>query len=184
MPRQTRKLKETKTSAKKGKDIVGNHLAIRSPGSWSRLNDGNLLNPTLLEGLHGVTVPLQLAVRNLRFNKYYTPLARLNPHKRMAPDWPSHRLNVESTVDFPEQNMKKWQIHWATMPRPSGHSNNPRFCFLGSKKSLGHFPDLNWFGVSSNVYPIRKLWCIHFNEEQKLSTMWGISIRLSAEKTL
>ena len=53
------------------------------------------------------------------------------------------------------------------------------FFFLGSKKSLGHFPDLNWFGVSSQCSShskLWKLWWIHFNEEQKLSTIWGISI--------
>ena len=87
----------------------------------------------------------------------------------------SPRKNVESTVDFPNQNMKK-------MANPLGDGaaffwpfQQPPIFFLGSKKSLGHFPDLNWFGVSSQCSSHSKLWCIHFNEEQKLSTVWGIS---------
>jgi len=146
MPRQTRKLKETKTSAKKGKDIVGNHLAIRSPGSWSRLNDGNLLNPTLLEGLHGVTVPLQLAVRNLRFNKYYTPLARLNPHKtdgsRLAQS--PLKCGVDSGLS---------RTKYEKMANPLGDDaasfwpfQQPPILFPGIKKEFGTFPrsELIW----------------------------------------
>ena len=101
----------------------------------------------------------------------------------MAPDWPSHRLNVESTVDFPEQNMKKWQIHWATMPASFWPFQQPPILFPGIKKEFGTFPrsELIW-SIIPMFIPFENYGASISTKKQKLSTMWGISIRLSAEK--